>query len=81
MLDTAIAGSSHGHKAMFRSPVTWSALVSSTPHLVPQPIPFNLSEISDTETSGKDTDNEAKKIWNIGTISGLIPHLQRRKAK
>ena len=56
-------------------------LVSSTPHLVPQPIPFNLSEISDTETSGKDTDNEAKEIWNIGTISGLIPHLQRRKAK
>ena len=30
------------------------------PHLVPQPVSFNVSRIPDSETSGKDTDSEAE---------------------
>ena len=48
--------------------------MSSAPHLVPQPIFFYLYEISDTETSGKDTDSEAEGVQNTGTRSGLTAH-------
>ena len=46
--DMPIAGSGHGHKVTFRSPVVRPRSVSSTPHLVPQPVFFGLSIISDT---------------------------------
>ena len=41
--DMPIAGSSHGQKVTFRSPVVRMGSVSSTPHLVPQPVSFNVS--------------------------------------
>ena len=34
--------------------------ISSTPHLVPQPVSKNVLRIPDIETSGKDTYNEAE---------------------
>ena len=49
--DTPIAHSGHGHKVTFRSLVVRPGSVSSTPHLVHQPVSFNLSKIPDTETS------------------------------
>ena len=58
--DTPIAGSSHGQKVTFRSPVVRLGSISSTPHLVPQPVSFDVSRIPDSETSGKDTDSEAE---------------------
>ena len=58
--DTPIAGSSHGQKVTFRSPVVRLGSVSSTPHLVPQPVSFNVSRIPNSKTSGKDTDSEAE---------------------
>ena len=60
--DTPITGSSHGQKVTFRSLVVRLGSVSSTPHLVPQPVSFDVSRIPDSETSGKDTDSETK-IW------------------
>ena len=65
----------------FRSPVTRHGLVSLTPHFIPQPIPFNLSEIPNTETSCKDTDTEAEGIPNTGIRFGLTLNSQRRRAK
>ena len=58
--DMPIAGSSHGHKVTFRSPVVRLGLISSRPHLVPQPVSFNVSGIPDSKTSGKDTDSKAE---------------------
>ena len=58
--DTPIAGSSHGHKVTFRSPVVRPGSISSMPHLVPQPVSFDVSRIPNSETSGKDTDSEAE---------------------
>ena len=58
--DMPIAGSGHGRKVRFRSPVVRPASVSSTTHLVPQPVSFDLSRIPETETPGKDTDSEAE---------------------
>ena len=55
-----ITGSSHGHKVTFRSPVVRLGLISSMPHLVPQPVSFNVSRIPDSKTSGKDTDSMAE---------------------
>ena len=56
--------------------------VSSTPHLVPQPVAFNLSGIPNTKTSGKDTDSEAEGMPNVGTRSGPTPQHQKfRRAK
>ena len=55
-----IVGSDHGHKVTFRSLVVRPGSVSSSPCLVPQPVSFNLSEIPDIETFGKDTDSEAE---------------------
>ena len=69
-----IAGSGHGHKVTFRSPVVRPGSVSSTPCLVPQPVSFDLSRIPDTETSGKDIDSEAEVKPNLGTRSGLTPY-------
>ena len=58
--DMPIAGSGHGHKVTFRSPMVTPGSVSSTPYLAPQPVSFELSGSTDTETSGKDTDSEAE---------------------
>ena len=55
-----IPGSSHGQKVTFRSPVIRLGSVSSMPHLVPQPVSFNVSRIPNSETSRKDTDSEAE---------------------
>ena len=78
----AITGSGHGHKVTFRSIVIRTRSVTSTPHLLPQMVSFNLSWIPDTETSGKDTDSEAEGMTNVGTRSGLTAHHQTiRRAK
>ena len=58
--DTPIAGSDHGHKVTFRSLVVRLGSISSTPHLVPQPVSFNVSRFPNSEMSGKDTDSEAE---------------------
>ena len=58
--DMPIEGNSHGQKVTFRSPVVRMGSVSSTPHLVPQPVSFDVSQIPHSETSGKDTDSEAE---------------------
>ena len=58
--DTPIAGSNHGQKITFRSLVVRPWSVSSIPHLVPQPVSFDVSRIPNSETSGKDTDSELK---------------------
>ena len=71
ILDTPISGSSHGHKVTFRSPVTRNGLVLTTPHLVTQPVSFNVLEIPSTETSDKDTAIPAKGITNMATRCGL----------
>ena len=58
--DMPIAGSSHGQIVTFRSPVVRLRSVSSTPHVVPQPVSFDVSQIPNSKTSGKDTDSEAE---------------------
>ena len=58
--DMPFAGSSHGQKVTFRSPVVRLGSISSTPQLVPQPMSFDVSRIPDSETSVKDTDIEAE---------------------
>ena len=58
--DMPIAGSSHGQKVTFRSPIVRLRSVSSTPHVVPQPVSFDVSRIPNSKTSGKDTDSEAE---------------------
>ena len=57
----SITGSGHGHKVTFRSPAVRPGPVSSMPCSVPQQVSFNLSEIPDIETLGKDTDSEAER--------------------
>ena len=51
MPDTPIVGSSHGQKVTFRSLVVRLGSVSSMPHLVPQPVSFDVSRIPDSEDS------------------------------
>ena len=58
--DMPIAGSSHEQKVTFRSPVLRLGSLSSMPHLVPQPVSFNVSRIPNSKTSGKDLDSEAE---------------------
>ena len=55
--------------------------MSPTPHLVPQPVSFNLSGIPNTKTSRKDTNSEAEggakfrhKIWPDST-----PNIKRTR--
>ena len=57
---TPIAGSSHGQKVTFRSMVVRRGSVSSTPRLVPQPVSFDVLQIPNSKTSGKDTDSEVE---------------------
>ena len=71
--DMPIADSGHVHRVTFRSPGTRTGLLASTPHLVPQPVSSNLSEIPDAETSGKDTDSEGEGMPNMDSRSGLTP--------
>ena len=68
--DTPIAG----QKVTFRSPVVRPGSVSSTPHLVPQPVSFDVSQIPDSETSGKDTDSEAE-------IRPRTPHTRNKRTR
>ena len=72
--DTSIAGSSHGHKVTFRSPVVRPGLISSTPHLVPQPVSFDVSRIPYSETSGKDMESEAE-------IMSRTPHQKVKRMR
>ena len=68
--DTPIAG----QKVTFRSPVVRPGLVSSTPHLVPQPVSFDVSRIPNSETSGKDTDSEAE-------VRPRTPHIRNKRMR
>ena len=77
MPDMPIPGSGHGHKVTFKSLVMRPGSVSSTAHLVPQLVSFNLSGTPNTETSGKDTDSKAEGMPNIGTRSDPNPHHQK----
>ena len=82
--DMCIAGSSHGHKVTFRSLVVKLGSISSIPHLVPQPVSFNVSRIPDSKTSGMDTDSEAKvrvrtphkKVKGMREDVSMASHLQ-----
>ena len=58
--DMPIAGSSHGQKVTFRSLVVRLGTVSSMPCVVPQPVSFDVSRISNSKTSRKDTNTEAE---------------------
>ena len=77
--DTPIAGSSHGQKVTFRSPVVRPGSVSSTPRLVPQPVSFDVSRIPDSETSGKDTDSEAVEKLPFKFNLGDVPFSKEQK--
>ena len=72
--DMPIVGSSHGQKMTFRSPVVRLGSVSSTPHLVPQPVSFDVLQIPDSKTSGKDTDSEAE-------VRPRTPHVKIKRMK
>ena len=48
--------------------------ISSMPHLVPQPLSFNVSRIPNIETSRKDTDSEAE-------VRTRIPWQKGRRTK
>ena len=58
--DTPLEDSGHGPRVTFRSLVVRPGSVSSTAHLVPQPVSFDVSKIYDVETSLKDTDSETE---------------------
>ena len=68
--DTPIAE----QKVTFRSPVVRPGSVSSTPHLVPQPVSFNVLQIPNSETSGKDTDSEVE-------IRPRTPHIRNKRMR
>ena len=72
--DMPIAGSSHGQKVTFRSPVVRQGSVSSTPHLVHQPVSFDVLRIPNSKTSGKDTDSEAE-------VRPRTPHAKRKRMR
>ena len=72
--DMPIAGNSHGQKVTFRSPVVRPGSVSSTPHLVPRPVSFDVSQIPNSETSGKDMDSEAE-------IRPRTPHVKIKRTR
>ena len=72
--DTPITGSSYGQKVTFRSPVVRLGSVSSTPHLVPQPVSFDVSQIPNSETSGKDMDSKAE-------IRPRTPHVKIKRTR
>ena len=72
--DMSIAGSSHGQKVTFRGPVVRLGLISSMPHLVPQPVSFDVSRIPNSKTSWKDTDSEAE-------IRTRTPHLRGKRTR
>ena len=72
--DVPIAGSSHGQKVTFMSPVLRLGSVSSTPHLVPQPVSFDVLQIPNSKTSGKDTDSEAE-------VRPRTPHIRNKRMR
>ena len=63
-----------GQKVTFRSPVVRPGSVSSTPHLVPQPVSFDVLQIPDSKTSGKDTDSEAE-------VRPRTPHIRNKRMR
>ena len=63
-----------GQKVTFRSPVVRPGSVSSTPHLVPQPVSFDVLQIPNSETSGKDTDSEAE-------VRPRTPHMRNKRTR
>ena len=63
-----------GQKVTFRSPVVRRGSVSSTPHLVSQPVSFDVLQIPDSETSGKDTDSEAE-------VRPRTPHIRNKRMR
>ena len=63
-----------GQKVIFRSPVVRPGSVSSTPHLVPQPVSFDVLQIPSSETSGKDTDSEAE-------VRPRTPHIRNKQMR
>ena len=69
-----IAGNSHGQIVTFRSPVVRLGSVSSTPHLVPQPVSFDESQIPNSETAGDDTDSKAE-------VRPRTPHAKIRRTR
>ena len=79
--DMPITGSGHELKVTFRNPIVRLRSVSSTPCMVPQPVSFDLSGISNTETSGKDTDSEAEGRPKAGNRSSLTPHQNIRRMR
>ena len=74
VLNTPITGSGHVHKVTFRSLDVRLGSVSSTTHLVPQPVSFNLSRIPNVETSGKDIESKAEG-------KSKTPHHKLRRMK
>ena len=87
--DMPITGSSHGQKVTFRSPIGRPGSVSSTPHLLPQPVSFNVSRIPGSKTSGKDTDDEAEirprtpqqKVKRVRQDASMASHSLQLMAK
>ena len=63
-----------GQKVTFWSPVVRLGSVSSTPHLVPQPVFFDVLQIPNSETSGKDTDSEAE-------VRPRTPHMRNKRTR
>ena len=55
-----IAGSSHGQKVTLRVQLWRLGSFSSMARLVPQPVAFNVLQIPDSETSGKDTESKVE---------------------
>ena len=72
--DMPITGSSYGQKVTFRSPVVRPVSVSSTPHLLPQPVSFDVSQIPNSETSSKDTDSKAE-------VRPKTPHAELKRMR
>ena len=72
--DMPITGSNYGQKVTFRSPVVRPGSVSSTPHLVPQPVSFDTSWIPYSETSGKDMDSKAE-------VRPRTPHVKIKRTR
>ena len=63
-----------GQKVTFRSPVVRLGSVSSTPHLVPQPVSFDVLQIPNSKTSGKDTESEAE-------VRPRTPHIRNKRTR
>ena len=77
MPDTSIAGSDHGKKVTFSSPVVRSGSVSSTPHLVSQPVSFDMCGILIQKHQGRLQTVMQRGRPNVGTRLGPTPYHQK----